>query len=867
MTIHTTDFIANDYASPLVDYTYCETIDIDKCKILLANQKKLLKQGKWGKELWGYDIEFENEYTHLLKYFNKMNRKSKNNKIPVRYFHTKLYNQGRIYADNAISLGALRKEIRHTIAGELYYDFDVENAHPSVILQIAKKQDTCPYEMLEDYVKNRDERLMEVVNWINKIPKYADWNIGRDEAKKLYLTICYGGGVKGWWSGLWKDEEGKPNPDAPDAPRLIPDTICKFKKELVKIALIVSEKNPQLLTLMKELKKQNPERSTLSLFAQDRERLILEKMMEFFISKKYLKPERNGDYNIVLCFDGVMVLKKIFKNKRIDIILQELKTYIWEHTGFNLNFTEKTMDKQIDLTGYEVPSDSVFKQSVKNKKIEDALNKRVEFGEIEKDDAWKYYPVNNELEAMEKLLKLYPHFITTTEGENTTLWVYNDKTLMWSCNRAVINTIILDKAKNFLYLPDPNDDTGVNSSCSYAFTPRMRNAMIENLMATTIDNTKLKEIENSSLGKILFKNGYLDGTTFHSLTDVNPDIAFFNRVEADYTTPITEEDKKEMEDVRNKLFYNPLGKELGHYLLTFLSRALFGDTKMKLFPFLVGFSNTGKTTTYNAVKRAFNGIVGEFNIDCIMYNKNGSGDPAQKQRWALLNRYMRLMVASESGADKIDSRMYKTLSSAGDGLTARQHGGNETTFYPHFTCVGLTNQMPEFAPADDAVANRCVAVFYKRAFVDKVDDEEYHIAKDTEFEKFMNTPRFLEVLRWVLIDAYKRFLETGKMEFPESAKDNEFVSSAKTNDIDYFLEYFEITGIVGYNCDKVSVKEFNEWFASSKLKGSKTTLIEEIKKHAKLTGKSVEIGKSGPTRCYKGIKPIDECVCKEGLDI
>lgn len=833
--------------SPLIDTTFSEKFDADKCRVLLANHNTLL-QMTWTDSAWGDTCGHENEYEQLYAYYSSLNKRTKQPTVKVNYKHCKDYSFGRIYPERSLSLGSLRKEVRHTLAGEYYYDVDIANAHPVLLYQIAKKESEqcgCPFETIEYYVKNREQCLADVMN--------ADNRITRDDAKNLFIVLTYGGGVERWWGKCGNEEE---------VPSL-PAFVSEFKAELKTLSKLVCQRLPEVHQLMKTLKKTNPQRSTLSLLLQDKERAVLEHMLTFFLDQKVLKKERNGNVNAVLCFDGIMIPKSQVPKDKIPYILESLALYIKNATGFTLTFTEKAMEKAIDLTGRDDVNDKACKQAYAVYLDKKDTSRRVkELQEQGKQiDEQLLHNVIHPLQASRKLLSIYRHFLTTTSGTASTLWVYDDKTFMWTHNPSSIHSLIIDKAEHYLYLPADMIDgkyVGIRTDDSFAFTPRRRKEMLENLMAVSIDNSTLKEIESSSLGKLLFKNGYLDGHTFHPLKDCkpNPTLAFFTRVEADLTFPKCDADRAEMEMVKQKLFFAPLGEELGQYLITFLARALMGHTQMKLFPFLVGFSNTGKTTLYKLIKQAFNGVVGDFNIDCIVYNKNGGGDPAQKQRWALLNRYNRLMFASESGADTVDSRMYKSLSSAGDGLTARQHCGNEETFMPHFTCVGLTNQMVSFAPADDAVSNRCRAVFYKRAFVpaEEVVNEEYHIARDAEFETYMETPRCLEVLRWVMIDAFVSFLETPQMTFPVSAENNDFVSSSKVNDIDAFLEDFDITGECGYSGDKITVKEFNEWYKASGLKGSKSTFFESIKRHAVIHGLTVEKARLNSARVIRGIR-------------
>ena len=46
---------------------------------------------------------------------------------------------GRVYATKSLSLGSIRKEVRHTLVKDIYVDIDIENCHPMILRQVCKK--------------------------------------------------------------------------------------------------------------------------------------------------------------------------------------------------------------------------------------------------------------------------------------------------------------------------------------------------------------------------------------------------------------------------------------------------------------------------------------------------------------------------------------------------------------------------------------------------------------------------------------------------------------------------------------------------------------------------------------------------------
>ena len=117
--------------------------------------------------------EMKGTLTALINYISN----SQNGIINVRY--RQIREVGRYYAVAGLSMQGMARFIRQTIANGLYKDIDMVNAHPVILLYLAKKYKfECTY--LKKYVEKREEIIAKVVN------KYG---LSRDEVKKLYLII------------------------------------------------------------------------------------------------------------------------------------------------------------------------------------------------------------------------------------------------------------------------------------------------------------------------------------------------------------------------------------------------------------------------------------------------------------------------------------------------------------------------------------------------------------------------------------------------------------------------------------------------------------------------------------------------------
>lgn len=222
--------------------------------------------------------------------------------------------------------------------------------------------------------------------------------------------------------------------------------------------------------------------------------------------------------------------------------------------------------------------------------------------------------VKNDLEAAEKLYSLYSDW-KYSEGE---LYVFNDEDGMWKSGRNTFNKIV-SRFTNQLWVAvkNMNDKLEASKVKSYGNTTFLFNQMLEKLKILCVDDKWLFRSYSSSLGKLLFNNGYFDIkiNKFHS--GYNKDIVFSGKIPHDYKS-FTIKDDEYIESIKRKLFYEPLGKEVGDYFILNLARGLAGDRMKRIF-FGLGFSNTGKSTVTKALLKTCGDYVGIFDGNNLAY--------------------------------------------------------------------------------------------------------------------------------------------------------------------------------------------------------------------------------------------------------
>lgn len=696
----------------------------------------------------------------------------KNGKAEVKYTRAKGMKYGRVNPVKAQGLFSIRREIRHTLAKGKFIDIDIENCHPVLLLQICQKNNiVCKY--LKKYVENRDEILLEIMEI---------YGVSRDEAKKLFIRLMYFGTFENW---LKEIKEPKNNKEV--------SFLKKFKSELNNIGNLIMLSNPELkkAILNKKEDENNIIGSVCSYYLQEYECRILETVYLYCVENKYIQ-----NNVAVLCADGLMIEEKLFNNKLLD----ELVELVDKQLGFKVKFTTKDFNQDY--------------LSILNDHVNASSN-------ISKNDG-----VFNDLEAAQKVYEKYPHWVCC----DGILYVFDDKTGLWTESEEVMFNII-SRFNEFLYLLTINNKDEIKkTSKGYGNSTTLQRLMIPQIKTLCINNNWLTDTNSSSLNKILFINGYYDMTTgiFNKLFE--PNIVFFYRVQRYYNVDV---DNEYINDVRQRIFYNQLGSDVGDYLILNLARSLAGNKMKKIF-FGLGETNAGKSTYVNATLNTFGDYIGTFNGEnlCI---KNSSADEAQLMRWAYLLKYKRIIFSNEMKNESILSgNMMKKVSSGGDTLVGRIHGGEEKPFIPHFNVYCNANDLLEIKPFDSAINDRLNIISYKKKYVDNPSNE-FELQKDHNLEEELKSHKFIEAFQFILFDSYLKYVKNGKKEYiPDAVKNckTEWVGDeAENTTINKFLESYEITNNVEHFTKSADI---DLWIKENKLNISITKFSMELKKYCSI---------------------------------
>jgi hypothetical protein len=295
---------------------YSEKIDEDALSKLISHFDDLKHHFEKSNEEKGEKRKYDMDTLKsiLIKY-----QKSKRKSNDIKYGFSGKLKEGRMFSKGC-SLQSLGKIIRHTIAGDLYHDVDMKNAHPCILSQYCKKND-IKCDTLDEYINNRDG----VINSL--IDEYQ--TVSYNDMKKLILTIINGGG---------KNELDSMN-----------DWLLKFYNEMTTVRDEVCKKNPNLVKRARNRKKYNINGSATNYLMCNIENEILQSIVRYCDKTKV----KVG----ALVFDGLMIYKESFESELsqgLEYFLVKASEFVKQDVNWDIVLVEKPMDSGLDLSEYDL---------------------------------------------------------------------------------------------------------------------------------------------------------------------------------------------------------------------------------------------------------------------------------------------------------------------------------------------------------------------------------------------------------------------------------------------------------------------------------------------------------------------------------
>jgi hypothetical protein len=296
-----------------IEGSFSERFDSNKLAFVVNNLAEIEKQ---------YRPEAQDKLP-VDKYYHA----SEGGECPVTYKQHKML-LGRYNAVGSVSAQNMVREVRHSIFDEHYVDMDIDNAHPVFTVWLCDKL-RIPCGHMADYVRNRDERMRELM----------DANgYSRGRAKQIYLSINYGG--KGDYNGV------------PHKTQHLKD----YFKESGRVQKAIFEKlsyfrEQTLIRCEEQGKAHNFKGSCLSHVCMFIENQVLARIVEYLVEQI----GHEAVHRSVLCFDGVMIPRDCHEDR----FLPELESE-FSAMGLPIKLSMKKFEP-IDLGSMGYEPEQVYK--------------------------------------------------------------------------------------------------------------------------------------------------------------------------------------------------------------------------------------------------------------------------------------------------------------------------------------------------------------------------------------------------------------------------------------------------------------------------------------------------------------------------
>lgn len=672
-----------------------------------------------------------------------------------------------------------------------WVDLDQKKGHPTILLSVARKNN-FELKSYEHYLAdgNFDKIVSDFSEYYSADSKNP---LDKSDIKMLFNMTIYGGGHKRWCeniiNGEYKEtDEGEILYTWPPKPMKNIDTPHKFyidfHKDTQRIISTVYNSNPALINIVcKDLEDIEWKRKNrvMSYFCGILENEITYKAYKWLVDNHII--ER---YNVDWGLDGLT-----FPKPNVDAS--------YDYIEAMNNFVRKKIG--MPLVTFEIKKfndDEILHELIEQRKQMPAEVREEVVKEEKEEESY------DDVTEAKQVLSKYPHW-KYCGGE---LYCFDSDTGLWMTDK-IQQIKIIEKYTRGKYKKYMNYKNNVRSQ----------------IQTMCVDNDFITKNVDSSLGKLLFKNGYYDSATGVFHYEFNPNILFFARISHDFKRV----SDAELQDVRKRFFYDPLSEVVGDYYLQILSRAIMGE-KMKKIVFGIGKTDCGKSTITTVLKNSFEDYVGIFNANCL--TKKDVSDIAQALRWTLLLRYKRIIFSNEMDDTKeLNGAMLKSIS-GNDVMIAREHCKNETEFEPHFLPFCFANQMSEISPYDPAMDGRIDVFDYKKQFKREPDpNNPDELKMDVNLKAEINTEVFQQKITCLFITEFEKYKKKGIMSRPiecENAKEKWVTQASNIDNVKTFLEYYEITNNPN---DKVFSKEIMDFVKELESKVNYRKFVVELKEY------------------------------------
>ena len=570
-----------------------EHLNILKVRGFIENEMGISFQGH---PRYDHMISVRTELELMEKYVKLFNRKI--SAFSTAHALSKM-GWGRTNPAHYCSANIMHRPTRHALCKDIYEDWDMVNAHVSMLCGIFKKREDVDVSALVEY--NKDAK-----SWREEIMRHHGTD--KESAKQLFIRMLFGGSYMKWI----KDYDVQQNIKAGQFHPLV----IQIENQLIKVREVFYNANPQIV---KDLKTHNSEkysnatndelkRSVLAIALQTIERWIMESCVLFLVEEKGFVLQ-----DIVPCQDGFMILKKLSYNG----LREDIERITFEKFGLNIGWIRKEFDEAIEIPdGVDDISHDEFRHADDDESaarmvitdLKDALKYSFNRLFIKKDHVWISEP-------SEVKNSIFVSVLSSNIKKQNVKGDWNSYTQN-AKNAASITTSILSIVR----------EEGISDDLFY------------------------NKFISTTKGRVCFKDGVLDFASrrFYLWNEI--DFEYYPRVMINYEfSDYFKHPDLQLSNHIAETVFKPLFRDKIDLAIQFMSRAIAGHSEDKNWASLLGKRDNGKGVIFDGLKNAFGGYVSSFEIENLMYQRkrDDTGECSKKNSWMLNLETTRLAISQE----------------------------------------------------------------------------------------------------------------------------------------------------------------------------------------------------------------------------
>jgi P4 family phage/plasmid primase-like protien len=668
---------------------------------------------------------FDNEKNQLEYYKDQGKDYDENNIIvPVKYKRAAGSAFGRVYPIKSLSLSAIRKEVRHTIAKNLYIDIDIENCHPNIVYQACINNNIL-VSTLGEYITNREEILKQTM---------IAYKVNRDIAKSLFIIILYFGSFYTWIKKNNLDITFKPTP-----------FITNLIEERSIYGKYIEDNNNEIyLDVQKRKTKKNileynETASVVACWCQEIENRMLELIYEYSISKKYISKKI-----VVLCADGIMIEQGKFK----DTIPSEFSKIIKDATGYNLMLTTKPLNKGYTL---EIPATvpSNIPSVVVNIDIKDkAFFKQLEtLGHIQCAEIYYNIHSNKYIYSTISGWYAYNQFnVLESTGENAPSGIL--KSISKTLEKHISPIRNRMKANSPSYRLDNLNITKLLININkIGYLNDIIKALKELYIVVDVDS----KFDNNS--KLLAFSDKVFDASICAIRDISPSDYISKTTKYEYSIS-NETIREEINDVIHSIFEDV---EIEHYFKQIKAQSLFGNINESCI-IQVGSGGNGKGIISTVETTALGDYIKTTeNTFITSAFKQGAANPTLAS-----SKGVRNLIVSEPAEDDEIGRAtsintpFLKLITGNDNIETRQLYSKNICFKPQFTPFIQCNTLPNIKKIDKGIMRRIKVIEFPLSFVEN-PIEHYERKIDLALKAKFSSIVYAREYLLILLEQYKTY--------------------------------------------------------------------------------------------------------------